>query len=337
MRTRRSALLACSITVALTLAGEALVRTLGRSVVYEPDELLGWRPKANFSARVKAIDQTGECYDADYTTGPYGFRAFGDTTTRRTRVLFVGDSFTGDPDTSNDEAYFGVVRERLPAEVFAIGASGYGTFQELLLVEQIVGAVAPDVFALQYCTNDVSDNSFELEGRMSHVRNQKNLRPYLVDESVVYRLGAAHPYRLLYEHSRLFRNLDVTAMKLQYRFGGSSKPSGDDAAWVAAERTRAIALTRELLAKLARAMPEDARSLTFSCDTSSPEDTETWKTMAAGAGFDVYPSVSEAIEAAENGGETVRIRDGVHWNRRGHRIAGEELARILGEQYLGHP
>ncbi len=337
MSTRRAAVLACAIAVALAMAGEALVRTFGRSVVYEPDALLGWRPKAGFSARMKGIDPSGETYAIEYATGPHGFRAFGTPSGGRPRVLFVGDSFTGDPDTSNPDAYFGVVQEHLPVEVFAIGASGYGTLQELLLVREISNIVDPDVFVLQYCPNDVSDNSFELEGRMSHVRNQKNLRPYLVGGSVVHRLPGLHPYRLLFENSRLFRNLDVTLMKLQYRFAKPPAASDLEAPEIAADRRAAVALTGELLSKLAAAIPSGARSLTFSCDTSNPVEVDTWQVMASAAGLDAYASVSGAVEAAERRGDIVRTCDGVHWNPRGHRIAGEELARILGEQYLGRP
>ena len=43
---------------------------------------------------------------------------------KRQRILFVGDSWTGDPNTADDEAYFGVVGRNLPVEVFAIGGGG---------------------------------------------------------------------------------------------------------------------------------------------------------------------------------------------------------------------
>ena len=327
-RLRKLALVSLLGTALLALVGELAVRTFGRCMVYERDDVLGWRPKADFSAHLTARDQTGRAYGVDYSAGPYGFRAFGDASGQRERVLFVGDSFTGDPNTSNAEAYFGVVAERLPVEVFAIGGSGYGTLQELLLVRQLADVVKPDVFVLQYCPNDLSDNSFAIESRMSHVRNQKNLRPYLVGDAIVFRLPKHHPYLLLYENSRLFRKLDFELMALQFALDPRSTAPRDAEA-LAAERAVAVALTTDLVAKIAAAMPRGTRRITFSCDTSSREETETWQAIARAAGFEAAASVSGNVEAAERSGQAVRLADGMHWNRLGNRIAGEELARVI--------
>lgn len=321
-------LAACAL---LALTGELAVRAFGRCMIYERDVVLGWRPKANLSARLRVRDQTGVDYDVDYATGPHGFRAFGSVSSEHPRVLFVGDSFTADPNTSTSETYFSVVGERIAAEIFAIGGSGYGTLQELILTQQIVSLVRPDVFVLQYCPNDLSDNSFSLESRVSHARNQKNLRPYLVDDAIVHRLPRYHPYRLLYERSRLFRKLDFEVMRLQFALDGRWGARADAAPSVE-ERSAAVALTTDLLAKIAAVMPRGTRLLTFSCDTSNREETETWQAMARAAGFDAAASVSEAVEAAERRGQPVRLADGMHWNRLGNRIAGETLARVIAER-----
>lgn len=331
-RIRRLVLASVAAAIALALAGELLVRALGRRPIYERDEALGWRPRANLVAELTARDQTGNDYAVHYATGPHGFRAFGDTAGSRMRVLFIGDSFTADPSTSNDEAYFGVVRSQLPVEVFAVGGSGYGTLQELLLARETVDTVKPDVFVLQYCPNDLSDNSHGLESLVSHARNQKNLRPYLVGDAIVFRLAKRHPYRLLYEHSRLFRKLDVELMKLEFRLDDPARRPEPDSDAIATQRAAAIAVTTDLMSRLAAAMPRQARLLTFSCDTSNPAEAQTWKAIARAAGFEAHASVSERVEAAERGGEVVRLVDGVHWNRLGNRIAGEELARVIAER-----
>jgi hypothetical protein len=313
--------------VILAASGEVIVRTFGQTLIYEPDERLGWKPKADFSLRMTVRDPAGP-YEVDYSTGPYGFRAFGNPASGRKRVLVLGDSFTADPNTSNDEAYFGIAAKRLPVEMFAIGGGGFGTLQELLLLREVVARVKPDIFVLQYCTNDISDNSMALEDRTSHVRNQKNLRPYLVGDSIVFRMSKYHPYFLLHANSRLFRKLDIELMKLQYIF---DNPEGNAPP---AERAAAIALTQRLMGLIVAELPKGTRSLTISCNTSKPEETEAWKAMAAAAGLDAQPSVSGAVEAAEKKGESVRMIDHNHWNRLGNRVAGEELARILAQSYL---
>lgn len=320
--------------VLLAVCGELLLRLFGHTLVYEQDDLLGWRPRAQFSAHYMVGDQSGEAYVARYATVQNGFRAYGSTAGPRKRVLFVGDSFTADPNTSNEEAYFNVVGQRLPVEVFAIGAGGYGTLQELMLVQPWLERIKPDVLVLQYCTNDLADNSLPLEGRTSHVRNQKNLRPYRMDDGIVYRLPRYHPYRLLYNHSRLFRKLDIEIMMLQYRFDDPTKRVGAEAQAVAADRVAAVSLTTQLMTQLSAAMPAGTRKLSISCDTSDAGETSTWQTMALSAGLTPEVSVSAQVEAAGIRGQLVRTRDLAHWNRLGNRIAGEELARVLALRYL---
>ncbi len=318
----------------LSLVGEVLVRTFGHVLPYEQDDELGWKPRAGLSARYKMRDQSGAEFDVAHSTMRDGFRAFGDLASPRKRVLFVGDSFTGDPNTGNADAYFSVVGKILPVEVFAIGGSGYATLQELLLVRRFAPVIKPDVFVLQYCPNDIPSNSMPMEERTTYTRNQKNLRPYLVDGSIVHRMSAWHPYVLLHNHSRLFRKLDFDVTKLQYRFSGPGGPPVAENAETTAEKAAAIKLTAELMSQFAAALPKGARLFTFSCFTSKPEDLETWKKIAVDARVEAQPSVSAKVEDAEKAGQVVRMADGHHWNKLGNRIAGEELARILATDYL---
>lgn len=308
----------------LVIGGEFVVRVFGHTLVYEPDPVLGWRPKAGLTATFDVQDAAGERHAVEHVTVQHGFRVFGDSASSRPRVLFVGDSFTADPATSRADAYFGVATRELPVEAFAIGGGGYGTLQELLLVEPLLALVQPDVLVLQYCTNDLEDNNFDAESRLSHVRNMKNLRPYQVGDDMVYRMSPQHPYRLLHEHSRLFRKIDVEVMKLQYRLRDPARFR-----LTADERVRSAEITTRLMSRLAAAVPAATRKLSISCNTGDGDERALWQAMARQSGFEPLPSVSEAVEAAERAGSMVRLQDGFHWNRLGHRLAGEELQRRL--------
>lgn len=308
----------------LVFGGEALIRLFGHTLVYEPDPVLGWRPKADLTATYDVPDAGGEHQRIEHVTVQHGFRVFGDTSGARPRVLFVGDSFTADPATTRTEAFFAVATRPLPIETFAIGGGGYGTLQELLLLEPLLPIVRPDVLVLQYCTNDLEDNSFDAESRLSHVRNMKNLRPYQVGDAMVYRMSPHHPYRLLHEHSRLFRKLDVELMNLQYRLWEPARRR-----LTPEERAHSAEITTRLMTRLAAAVPAATHKLSISCNTADRDDKALWQDMARRAGFEPLASVSEAVEAAERGGSSVRLRDGFHWNRLGHRLAGEELGRQL--------
>jgi len=333
-------------SVLLVILGELATRIFGATIVYEYEKSLGWRPKKNFAHKIPVIDLSGEKYFVDYSTNEYGFRDYGDTNTDKKRILFVGDSFTGDPNTSDDDAYWGIVKKRLPVEVFATGGGGYGTLQELMLIEEFVEKIKPDIFVLQYCDNDLINNSYFLEGP-SITRNQKNLRPYWVNNQVIYRLPANNLYIVLYKNSRLFRTLDSLLSTLQYNiykgyypphyeaydiYGGVSKDN--PSAELLARRAKAIAVTQFLMSEMKRVLPASTKLMTFSASTDNELELQTWLALSENAGLTAYPSVSMKAEEAEQNGAVVRVRDGAHWNRLGNQIVGEELAKIIQRDFL---
>lgn len=166
--------------------------------LYRFDEVLGWAPKSDFSYDRMRTDVAGNAHRVRLTTDEHGFRLWGDPDNEKPRILFIGDSVTGDPNMSDEDAYFGRVSELVDAEVFAIGG-GYGTLQQLMVLREYADTIKPDLFVLQFCTNDFSNNSLYLESP-SIVRNQKNLRPYLDGDEIVYRLPSWHWYRILYRY-----------------------------------------------------------------------------------------------------------------------------------------
>ena len=332
--------------VVVILSCEGITRLFGATIVYDYDSQLGWRPKKNFSGEIPVVDQSGDRYFVDFSTNDLGFREFGDISSKKKKILFIGDSWTGDPNTSDAEAYFGVVKDRLPVEVFAIGGGGYGSLQELLLLKEYAELIKPDIFVLQYCDNDLINNSYFLEGP-SIVRNQKNIRPYIVDGKIKYRMSSSDWYVLLYRYSRLFRSVDGMLSSLQYRvyhgyypqefsaYDGSG-PAGSGALQekISAERAASIKLTEELMTEMKNSLLPGTKFLTFPASADDAKELGTWQTMALNAGFQVLPSVAAQVEKAEKEGAVVRVHDGAHWNRLGNKIAGEELVRILQRDYL---
>ena len=332
--------------VIILLLGELISRTLGTTLVYKYDPILGWRPKKNFSKKIPVVDLSGEKYYVNYSTNEFGFREFGDLNSKKKRILFVGDSCTGDPYTSDEDAYFGIVGKELPVEVFAIGGGGYGTLQELMLIKEFAGMINPDILVLQYSFNDITNNSFFLEGP-SITRNQKNLRPYWIDNRVVYRLSSNNLYTLLYKNFRLFRTLDGLFSNIQYKiYKGYYPPQYQTYAnytldpsiklqpEISAQKAAAISITQFLMSEIAQNFSTNTKLITFSGTADSQEELRIWQTLARNAGFIAYTSVSANVENAERKGAIVRIKDGAHWNRLGNKIAGETLAQIIQRDLL---
>lgn len=301
---------------------------------YRPDDQIGWVPKVNFQRSFPQKDLDGIEYNADFRTYTDGFRAYGDIDSNRVKVLIVGDSFTGDPYTGNDDAYFSVMKNALKSkfdteiELFVIGASGYGTLQEFLIVERYAEKINPDILILQFCSNDFGNNSIEIESNQI-VKNQSYFRPYLVDDNIVFNNNfMAKLYRVIYFHSRIFRKLDIIKQWIFYQIYDSYGPEVSEA-----ERDRlekdAIAITKTILNKFNKIGLIDTKFITFNCDTEDDEDTRIWKDIARDSGFLVLETPSRAFEAAEKNKQTVRHADGGHLNILGNKITGEDLAAQL--------
>jgi hypothetical protein len=129
----------------LVLIGElyGAVYVAGKRL-YRFDAEFGWVPKSNFTYNRLRSDSVGNTYNVTLTTNEYGFRQWGDLNSEKPRILFIGDSVTGDPNMSDQDAYFGRVNELVDAEVFAIGGGGYGTLQELMVLRKYVNTIDPD-------------------------------------------------------------------------------------------------------------------------------------------------------------------------------------------------
>ena len=305
--------------------------------LYRFDAELGWAPKSNFTYDRMRSDVAGNPHRVRLTTNEYGFRQWGDLDNDKPRIFFIGDSVTGDPNMSDVDAYFGRVSELLDAEVFAIGGGGYGTLQELMVLRKYVDIIDPDYFVLQFCINDFSNNSMHLESH-SIVRNQKNLRPYLLDDGQVgYLLALGHWYRFLYRYSYIFRFLDKKFQIFQYNlYGGYIPPSSQGEEENSEETIRAEQTTERLLRMMADSVPGKTRIFTFVCRTKNQADTNRWMRVAENAGFISMPEVSEIVEKAEQEGFVIRASDGSHWGPKGHRIAGEVLAGELSRLINNH-
>ena len=297
--------------------------------IYQPDLEIGWVPKSNFHYSETHYDSAGNPYPVRLSTDAHGFRAWGAIDTHKPKILFIGDSFTGDPYVSDEDAYFRIAGDLLDAEVFAVGAGGYGTLQELMILKRYAGEIDPDYFVLQFCANDFANNSFALESR-SILSSQKNIRPYLDGDKVVYRLSPNHWYRYLYNYSKLFRFLDRSVQQVLFAYyGGYVAPEEIDKGEALKALENAEKITETLLRKMAGALPEHTRLFTFSCSTKNPADTERWIRVARRAGFTPLHNVSLSVETAEQAGDTVRAADGDHWGPGGHRIIGASLAKEL--------
>ena len=269
---------------------------------------------------------------SDPELGWTGRASFGAEDSTKKHVLIVGDSFTDGMEVAEEDLYSSVLGRELNVEPFAYGGRGYGTLQELMVVERYLDQVQPSLILLQVCSNDLLNNSWELE-RRSFRQNMGMVRPYLEAEEIVYRYPRSMPAvrQVLAANSRVFHLVFVRWETLLIAVSGLGWVHGveDDlaAGRLSSELNGSIAATRELLARMKRragAIPLKA----FMADAPEPYLGHL-RAIFAEQQVPLITSIAGAIEKEKQAGRSPVLPDGVHWNEHGHDVVGRALAREL--------
>ena len=101
------------------------------------DPQKGWKATPLFAVQETLRDASGHSYNLVFHQDKEGFREFQDLG-RRPRILVIGDSFTQDRYASDNKTWYAEIGKRLRAQVFAYGAAGYGTLQELMVLREFL-------------------------------------------------------------------------------------------------------------------------------------------------------------------------------------------------------
>ena len=281
----------------------------------ELDQTLGWRPKANLTLD-RDMPGFGRVH---YSTTRGGFRIFGDPASTKTKVLFLGDSYTEAATVSDGEPYYSRLARTLPSiEVFAIGGGGYGTLQEYQQLDAWTDTIHPDLVIVQTHPNDLINNSHALESRSTTDNNQMT-RPYWEHDAIIQRFpenAAWGPLYNLARHSYLLRLVNVNVVFLQSRSVNSVEQTAtrDDADVRAAATT-----TAQLLARMRQRAGVPVAVFSVKADASA---LWTVSDVCQQGGVAFIPGVGEAVDDAGAKGERVNgLPADAHWNARGHEIA----------------
>lgn len=323
----------------------AFVYGLGTRYYYPivSDPELGWRAVENYSSRSMKRDAAGTPYEVVFSTDGFGFRLSGDISSARTKVLIVGDSYTHAVDAGDGDTYYRVLRDRLPVEVFAYGAGGFGTLQESLVLDRHLDRIRPDIVVVQFSSNDFANNSVDLERRSSD--NNSRVRPYLQPDGTVRSLYPARtrfsawfagPRTWLASRLRImnevFRAADILESRLLPKLGfayvdGEIRARGSGVP----EFRRSVDMTREIFRRIVGRAGK-ARVFAFSADDGEPYYAA-FRSAARQAGVTVIESVPPAL-VRDGRGAALRALDRSHWSPAGHRVVGEALAGYFSKEVL---
>ncbi len=333
-RARRLARLAARAAGLLLLAeaGTRVATGVGRWIHppdHAPDPVLGWANPAG----VKRQNHFPLYGDVAYSTGPHGFRPHGDPASPRLKILIVGDEVTQARKTTDGRTYADQLGRMLDAEIFAHGAEGHGTLQELLVLEQHVESIRPDLVLVQVCDDDFTANSRALEAR-SRLNNALRERPYLEGERVVMRLpGRNGLEEALLRHSHLYRQLARLRVTREATRGGAAP---EEALIEANPRfVEARDVTLRLLERIRERAGAVPVAAFMACGRPNEPATVVFRDLCARTGIPYLEGVPAAIQLAIQMGAVVNGRPAdTHWTDKGNEVAAEALARELRERGL---
>ena len=128
-------------------------------------------------------------YNVEFKTDENGFISNGKTS--KNEIVVIGDSFSTDPYISSNKMWHAVlannfkVNKNIDINLKVLGAGGYGTLQQYILLQQNRNKLNPKIIILQFCSNDFENNYLNLEKLKGSI-NQYSKRPFIQDGNIVY-------------------------------------------------------------------------------------------------------------------------------------------------------
>ena len=285
-------------------------------------EKLGWKTIEN----IKLISEPiGYNRKIEFMTEKHGFRKFGRINTSKRKMLIIGDSFTEGVNVNNDEVYYNYL-DTSKYEIFAYGCGGYGTLQEFMILDEYFDQIKPDILLIQFCSNDIINNSYELE-RYNSKNNTHRFRLYLSNGNVKYlypNMMNGALYRIL-DNIYIFRILKLQYLRF-YKIEINEKNTNLDYLKNYYEESERITL--EILGKIKK-KSNGIPAILFTTDYKEYSK-KNIHSIFEQSGFAFIPNVPEQLIIAKNNGLKI---DGMpydaHWNHVGHKIAGKYISQFL--------
>jgi hypothetical protein len=307
------------------------------------DSKLGWRPTPSLVREGDSSDAIGQKYHFRMTQDAHGFRLWGDVNTTKPRVFVLGDSYTQADDIDDQQTFHAILAQRFPgAEFWAFGCSGYGTYQQMMILQEVQPQVRPDVLVLQLSSNDVVNNLAELESCMPFLTTPAP-RPYLQDDGTV-RFAMAQRHRGLAGYSKAIASISdrietLTTASEQWVPGQMRRYTirfkSDDFDQIL---DKAVVKTADLLRQMKKVVGPNTRVIAF-FDEDVEILTNALKQACLLADLPLVESVGKAIsdEEGKRGNFCYRTRDFWHWNNQGHEVVATVLepylSKALEEKY----
>ena len=307
-----------------------------KPTIYTSDSELGWKIKKNFNHIFNEKDFYQKEYKSHYKSDKNGLRVFGNKKKDNYKILVVGDSFTMDEYVGNNEMWFSILSNKIKKlidkdiTVYAAGGGGYGTLQELIVLSKIRKDISPDLFILQFCVNDFSDNSLQIEKEVNSF-SQYMRRPYYdYQENKIYYDDSLKSkiFRIDFiNQSRVINKLLFIFEKF-YKINFSKELIDINTSVKESEK-----ITLILLKKISFLFKDTPKYL-FNCSDDKTIFNKNWKTIAKESNFKVLNKSSNIIAESIINKKKIFYIDGGHLNLLGNKILGNKIFNEIKDDLL---
>lgn len=305
------------------------------------DSILGWRPKPYYSfSTPKFPDNSGGTYPVNLSFKSHGFRQWWPPAdSSKSTILFIGDSFTESVECSDESTFYTIAGNHFFDRVYAYGCAGYGTLQELMILQMYIDSVNPQYVVLEMCSNDFADNYAELEKITGYKVGQR--RPYQIYGDTIEYHQPGYFINDIRQYSKFLHFLLVKGRNALIKLDLISTSTKDDIAIVKQELAHPVykksyLITSKLLHQIKQLVDKKgAKLIVFTADNLQPTSKHL-KEICLKNEVALIDGVADSVSRHEAAGETVRAYDGHHWNDKGHRIVANLLDAYFEKTEVGN-
>ncbi|NQV08239.1 SGNH/GDSL hydrolase family protein [Candidatus Woesearchaeota archaeon] len=280
---------------------------------------------------VKDID--GSVHEVNYITYEKGFRRYSEPDMDKTRILVLGDSLTDAQQVSNDEEYYSYLENNPDIQLFVKAVSGWGTLQKYLLLNDVYDIIKPDIIIFSFANNDFINNDLYLE-KNSLIHNNNHVRPYLENDKIVYKNPSGVIFPEFIEDLRITKFL-LHNIKQGFNTFRVNKQGIDLIEEINTKGenypafSNSVDTTSKILG-LIKTRAKESKIFSFNIDLNEFDIKPIVERIIEENGIEMIPGVSEIVyEHAEN--SSVHGIDGVHWNKLGHKLAGDLISEYIND------
>jgi hypothetical protein len=293
------------------------------------DSLLGWSGRPGQTGRI-----VFEKFNIGVSLNSQGLRDDEYPLERvpgKKRMLVLGDSFGWGVGVEHDEIFVEVLEKRHPEwEIINGSQAGYGTDQEILLLEHRMIAFRPDIVLLIFCVNDFYDNNTGMQFWYH--------KPYFtVDEETLHLHNTPVPTQSFYQRmSRLVADRTYALGRIYYALipilqvgkdmitDSRARREEREAPCKEGEQNSRFSVTRKLLHRM-KILVESIRARCIV--VSIPMNDECRNNLQSILTDEEIAHL--ALDSAFAGQGSEIFVDRIHWTASGHQIAADAVDAFL--------